>query len=312
MPARYLPPATISRLGNLKLVARLVVEGFLAGQHKSPFFGFNVEFSEHRQYQPGDDLKHLDWKLWAKSDKYYIKQYEENTSLRCVILMDISNSMNFASSSGRGTGLGQLDPGANDGVRVSKLAYARYLTAALSFLMLHQKDSVGVCTFSDRVHEMIFPRSTPSHLHLILEAIDRASSGEKTDCSKIIEQVAARIQRRALVIIISDFFDDYSSLMKGVRYLKYLKHEPILFQVLAPDELDLPLNDVTHFVDMEDRSNLVLDPRILRAEYRERMKKYLDEIASECNYHKIDHHLFRTSDPLELALSRFLIRRSRA
>src|ERR1051325_1290505 len=180
MPARYLPPATISRLGNLKLVARLVVEGFLAGQHKSPFFGFNVEFSEHRQYMPGDDLKHLDWKLWAKSDKYYIKQYEENTSLRCFILMDISNSMNFASSSGKGTGLGQLDPASPDGVRVSKLAYARYLTAALSFLMLHQKDAVGVCTFSDRVHEMIFPRSTPSHLHLILESIDRESSGENT------------------------------------------------------------------------------------------------------------------------------------
>ena len=312
MPARYLPPATISRLGNLKLVARLVVEGFLAGQHKSPFFGFNVEFSEHRQYMPGDDLKHLDWKLWAKSDKYYIKQYEENTSLRCVILMDISNSMNFASSSGRGTGLGQLDPGAPDGVRVSKLAYARYLTAALSFLMLHQKDAVGVCTFSDRIHEMIHPRSTPSHLHLILESIDRASSGEKTDCSKIIEQVAARLQRRALVIVISDFFDDYESLMKGVRYLKFLKHEPILFQVLAPDELDLPLNDVTHFVDMEDRSNLVLDPRILREEYRKRMKAFIDQISSECNFHKIDHQVFRTSDPLELALSRYLLRRSRA
>ena len=312
MPARYLPPATISRLGNLKLVARLVVEGFLAGQHKSPFFGFNVEFSEHRQYMPGDDLKHLDWKLWAKSDKYYIKQYEENTSLRCLILMDISNSMNFASSSGRGTGLGQLDPNATDGVRVSKLAYARYLTAALSYLMLHQKDSVGVVTFSDRIHEMIYPRSTPSHLHLILESIDKASSGEKTDCSKIIEQVAARLQRRALVVVISDFFDDYGSLMKGVRFLKYLKHEPILFQVLAPDELDLPLNDVTHFVDMEDRSNLVLDPRILREDYRARMKAFLDQIASECNFHKIDHQVFKTSDPLELALSRYLLRRSRA
>lgn len=312
MPARYLPPATISRLGNLKLVARLVVEGFLAGQHKSPFFGFNVEFSEHRQYMPGDDLKHLDWKLWAKSDKYYIKQYEEQTSLRCFILMDISNSMNFASSTARGAGLGTLDPASPDGVRMSKLAYARYLTAALSFLMLHQKDAVGVVTFSDRLHEMIFPRSTPSHLHLILEAIDRASSGEKTDTSKIIEQVAARIQRRALVIIISDFFDDYEALMKGIKYLKFLKHEPILFQVLAPDELDLPLNEVTHFVDMEDRSNLVLDPRMLREEYRTRMRAYLSQIASECAFHKIDHHLFTTEDPLELALSRYLIRRSRA
>jgi uncharacterized protein (DUF58 family) len=312
MPARYLPPATISRLGNLKLVARLVVEGFLAGQHKSPFYGFNVEFSEHRQYMPGDDLKHLDWKLWAKSDKYYIKQYEEQTSLRCFVLMDISSSMNFTSSSARQTGRGALDPARPDGVRMSKLAYARYLTAALSFLMLHQKDAVGVVPFSDKLHEMIFPRSTPSHLHLILEAIDRASSGEKTDTSKIIEQVAARIQRRALVIIISDFFDDYDSLMKGIKYLKFLKHEPILFQVLAPDELDLPLNEVTHFVDMEDRSNLVLDPRMLREEYRARMKAYLGKIASECAFHKIDYQLFTTEDPLELALSRYLIRRSRA
>ena len=311
MPARYLPPATISRLGNLKLVARLVVEGFLAGQHKSPFFGFNVEFSEHRQYMPGDDLKHLDWKLWAKSDKYYIKQYEESTSLRCFVLMDISNSMNFTASSARVGALGRLDPSTADGVQMSKLAYARYLTAALSFLMLHQRDSVGVVTYSDKVHDMIFPRSRSSHLHLILEAIDRASSGEKTDLSSIIQQVASRIQRRALVIIISDFFDDYERVMRGVRFLKYLKHEPILFQVLAPDELDIPLEEVTHFVDMEDRSNLVLDPRMLRDEYRQRLKSFLGQLSSECSFHKIDYHLFTTADPLELALSRYLLRRSR-
>jgi uncharacterized protein (DUF58 family) len=317
MPARYLPPATISRLGNLKLVARLVVEGFLAGQHKSPFFGFNVEFSEHRQYMPGDDLKHLDWKLWAKCDKFYVKQYEENTCLRCFILMDVSRSMGFSSTAVRsgasdGASAGTLDPSNPEGVRMSKLTYARYLTAALSFLMLHQKDSVGVVTFSDRIHDMIFPRSTPSHLHLILEAIDRTAGGEKTDLAAIIQQVAGRIQRRALVVVISDFFDDYERVMKGVRYLKYLKHEPVLFQILAPDELDLPLVDLTHFVDMEDRSSLVLDPRMLREEYRSRMRGFLDRLSAQCSFHKIDHQLFTTADPLELALSRYLIRRSRS
>jgi uncharacterized protein (DUF58 family) len=311
MATRYLSPATIVRLGNLKLVGRFVVEGFLAGQHKSPFFGYNIEFSEHRQYNPGDDLKHLDWKLWAKSDKYYVKQYEENTSLRCFILMDISNSMNFTAATGIGSRAGALDPASPDGVRMSKLTYAKYLTAALSFLMLHQKDSVGVVTFSDTIHDMIFPRSTPTHLHHILEAIDRGTTGEKTDVSAIISEVASRIQRRAMVIVISDFFDNQEHVIRGVRYLKYLKHEPILFQVLAPDELDIPLEDVTHFVDMEDRSNLVLDPRMLRDEYRRRMRTFLDAIAQECSFHKIDHQMFQTTDPLELALSRYLLRRDR-
>ena len=311
MSTRYLSPATIVRLGNLKLVGRLVVEGFLAGQHKSPYYGFNIEFSEHRQYMPGDDLKHLDWKLWAKSDKYYIKQYEENTSLRCFILMDISNSMNFTAATGRSGLAGALDPDNPDGVRMSKLTYTRFLVAALSFLMLHQKDGVGIVTFSDKVHDVIFPRSTASHLHLILETIDRASSGEKTDISAIIQEVAGRIQRRALVIIISDFFDDYEHVVRGVRYLKYLKHEPILFQVLAPDEVDLPLEDVTHFVDMEDQSNLVLDPRILREEYRQRMSGFFDQLGQECSFHKIDYQKFLTTDPLELALSRYLLRRCR-
>src|SRR5262249_18924285 len=159
-------------------------------------FGFNVEFSEHRQYMPGDDLKHLDWKLWGKSDKYYIKQYEENTSLRCFVLMDVSNSMNFTAAAVRPGTRGTLDPANPDGIQMSKPTCARSLPAAHSFLLRHQKASVGVVPFSDRVHEMVFPRPTPSHLHLILETIDRNASGEKTDLSQILQHVASRVQRR--------------------------------------------------------------------------------------------------------------------
>lgn len=310
MASQYLTPATIVRLANLDLVARLVVEGFLSGQHKSPFFGFNVEFSEHRPYMPGDDIKHLDWKLWAKSDKYYIKQYEESTSLRCFVLLDVSKSMDFVSTQGPTATFKGADGEAQP--LMSKLAYARFLSAALAYLMLHQKDAAGIVTFSDKIHQMVAPRTASSHLHLLLETLDRPSEGQKTDLGDVIQQVASRLHRRAMVVVVSDLLDDPDRVLKGLKYLKYLKHEPILFHVMAPDEIELPLDEMAHLEDMEDHTDLILDPRVLREDYKRRMREWLDRLRQECHFHKIDYHLFTTRDPLELALSEYLLKRQRS
>lgn len=320
MASQYLTPGLIRRLGNLNLVARLVVDGVLAGQHKSPFFGFNIEFAEHRQYMPGDDLKHLDWKVWARRDKLYVKQYEESTSLRSMILLDVSRSMEFAGdprapgspgAPGTGASPAALDPGEPEPAHLTKIEYAKCLTAALSYLMLSQKDSVGLLTYSDRIDTFVHPRSSPGHLHLVLEALGTAGAAGKTAVGEAIKKVAFQLKRRAMIVFISDFMGDVEELMKGVTYLKFLKHEPVLFHVLTPDELELPYEKPAEFVDLEDESRLILEPKVLREEYKRKLKEFTDRIQLESGYHKIDYHLFSTADPLEWSLSRYLMKRSR-
>ncbi|MBI2945222.1 MAG: DUF58 domain-containing protein [Candidatus Wallbacteria bacterium] len=294
---RYLSPSVIAQIGRLDLVARMVVEGTLAGEHKSRFHGFNIEFAEHRQYFPGDELKHIDWKLYAKSDRYYVKQYEENTSLRAYILLDCSHSMAYPEEAGASA--------------LTKLMYARYLAAALAYLTLHQGDSVGIVTFSDHVRQTVAPRSHPSHLERILGAVDRNEAAERTDFFRIFQEFSGHIKRRALVIVLSDFFDEYDRIMQGVKFLKFLKHELILLHVLTPQEIDFPFEDYTNFIDMESGSNLWIDPRIIREKYKSAMQQYIHRLSQECRYRHIDYALFRTDQPFEVNLARFLAMRAR-
>ena len=293
---RYLSPSVIAQIGRLDLVARMVVEGTLAGEHKSRYHGFNIEFAEHRQYFPGDELRHIDWKLYAKSDRYYVKQYEENTSLRAHILLDCSNSMAYPEDAAGG---------------MSKLMYARYLAASLAYLALHQRDSVGVVTFSDRVRKLVPPRSNPAHLQRVLAAMDADEPADRTDFFRIFQEFAGHVKRRGLVIDLSDLFDDPERLMQGVKYLKFLKHEVILMHILTPQELDFPFEDFTNFIDLEDGSSLHVDPHIVRERYRHAMDAYVRRIGQEARFHHVDYALFRTDQPFEKSLARFLSLRAR-
>ena len=290
---RYLTPATIARLSNLQLVARLVVEGATSGQHKSPFFGFNVEFSEHRRYMPGDELRHIDWRLYAKCDKYYVKLYEENTSLRAYLLLDISKSMTF--------GEGPLN----------KLQYGKCLVASLAYLLLHQKDSVGLATFSDKIHSLLPPSSKASHLHRMVEALDSGTGVGETDLFAVLRELTNTLKRRALVIIVSDFFDDEEKMITAVRHLRFLKHEVILLRVLSPEEIDFPYEEYSQFIDLEDGGELLVDPRALAAEYRQKMADHLRSFRQQLHYNRVDTELLRTDRPLEETIARFLSRRAR-
>jgi uncharacterized protein (DUF58 family) len=289
----YLTPSAIAKIGNLQLVARLVVEGATAGQHKSPDFGFNVEFSEHRRYMPGDELRHIDWKLFAKSDKHYIKLYEENTSLRSYVLLDRSASMGF--------GQGPLN----------KLDYGKYLAASILYLLLHQRDSVGLGTFSNSLGEIIHPSNKASHLHRMLEHLDGITPLGETKVHTVLKDLALSIKRRALIIVISDFFDDTEKVLEAVHNLRFLKHDVILLRTLAPEEIDFPYKEYSRFIDMENNEEVLFDARTLAHEYKKRMAEHIQQFRQKLHFNHVDTELFRTDQALEDVLAGFLQRRAR-
>ncbi len=294
MPGTYLSPATIARIGNLQVVARMVVEGALSGQHKSPSHGFNVEFAQHRPYQPGDELRHVDWKYFAKTDEYFVKQFEESTSLRAWVLLDTSKSMAF--------GEGPL----------TKLEYARYLAAALGYVMIHQHDHVGLATFADQLQAVIPPRAHPSQLHRLLEAIGAPPGREKTDMFSVFRALAGHLKRRHLVAVVSDLLDDPENLLRGIRYLKGLGHEVMLLHVLAPEELEFGYEGMVEFEDLENPgSRLTVDTSSLASRYREEVALYLKTLHEGARAMRVDVELFRIDQPMEEGLGRFLARRSR-
>ncbi|MBN1561396.1 DUF58 domain-containing protein, partial [candidate division KSB1 bacterium] len=213
---RYLQPQTASKLANLNLVARLVVEGFITGLHKSPYHGFSVEFAEHRQYMPGDEIKHIDWKVYAKTDRHFIKQFEEETNLKSYMLLDSSASMGYTSHA------------------LSKLEYSSYLVAALSYLMLKQRDSVGLVTFDEKIRTFMPPRSVKSYLTLILKELHKTTSHERTNVAATLHQMAERIHRRGLIILFSDLLDNPQKVMSGLKHFRHKKHEVIVFHILDP------------------------------------------------------------------------------
>ncbi len=291
--SRYLDPKTLTKIGNLDLKARLIVEGYISGQHKSPYHGFSVEFAEHREYSPGDDLKHLDWKVFAKSDRFYIKQYEEETNLRSYILLDTSESMKYAS------------PGS-----ISKLEYACYIAASLTYLLIRQQDSVGMVLFDNKVKKFVPASASPAHLRLLLHELKQIVPEQRTDTGSILHDLAERIKRKGLVVILSDLFDDPDKLLSGLQHFRHRRHEVIIFQILDDFETSFPFDNMTLFEGYEGWQELLCDPRSLRKGYIEEYQAFNEKMKRGCRNSKIDFVPVSTKHPLDVVLSAYLAARA--
>lgn len=290
-PRRFLDPAVLFRLGRLELRARQAVEGFLSGLHKSPFFGHSVEFVQHREYVTGDDIRHLDWKVWSKTDRFYIKQFEAETNLRCQLLVDCSESMAY----GR--------------VGADKRSYACTAAASAAWLLLRQQDSVGLVTFDQNARRVVPARNTGLHLEAIVGALDGSAPGEKTDLNTVCRRVAANIHGRGMVAVFSDLLTDREGLMKALRMFRQKRQEVLVFHILDTDELEFPFTGVTRFEGMEQLPDLLCDPEALRAGYLKELEGYLLEVRQGCARLGVDYQLIPTNQSLDAVLSRFLHRR---
>jgi uncharacterized protein (DUF58 family) len=290
-------PSELRKYGGLTLLARNVVEGFLSGVHRSPFKGFSVEFAEHRQYTPGDEIRHIDWRAYGKTDRYFIKEYEEETNLKSYLLVDASGSMGYK---GRGKG-------------PTKFQYAQYVAASLAFLMLHQMDAVGLITHDTKVRSLVPPKASPKHLLNVLTTLEQTAPGGETGMAALWHELAAHhLKRRGMVIILSDFFDDLEALTKALRHLRHRNHEVILFHVLAPEEIEFPFNRLTQFRDLEALDNRqVVDARRLREEYLKNFTSFCEQLCRRAGNMQIDYHLLRTDKPVDRALGIYLTRRQR-
>jgi len=287
-PRRFLHPETIAKISRLDLRARHVVEGFISGMHRSPFFGHSVEFLQHREYVPGDDLRHIDWKVWSKTDHYFIKQYEEDTNLRNTIVLDVSESMHY----GRGA--------------LNKYEYACTIGACLGYLLLRQQDTVGLISFDADVRQIVPSRSQQHHIDAIVKGMDISRPREKTDLEKILRRVTESISSRGMIILISDLLADREPLMRGLEMLCHRRHDVLVFHVLDDDELTFPFAGTTRFEGMEELPHLLCDPRALRDGYLEALDEYLVEVRRGCVSRGIDYALVRTGDYLDAMLSKFL------
>jgi uncharacterized protein (DUF58 family) len=292
--SRTLDPQTLSRLSSLELRARLVVEGFIAGLHRSPYHGFSVEFAEHRQYTAGDELRHVDWKVYGRTDRYYVKRFEEETNLKAYLLLDTSASMGFGS------------PG-----RTTKFDYAVSLAAALSYLMIRQRDAVGLATFDDAIRSYIPPRSTRAYLRSLLSEMQGVRPSGRTGAAQALHQLAERIKRRGLVIIISDLFDDLDGVTTALKHFRHQRNEVIVMQVLDPIERSFAYGEEARFLDVETGERIQTRPRHVQAAYRSALAAFLRRYREVCREHSIDHVLMDTGTPFDAALVEFLGKRAR-
>ncbi|CAN5458301.1 DUF58 domain-containing protein [soil metagenome] len=299
-----LPQETSGTVAKLELLARAKTLGTISGRHVSPNKGFSVEFAEHRQYVPGDDLRNLDWRVFGKADRYYIKQYIEETNLRATIILDASGSMRYTGESASKLG----------GKRVSKFEYARYLAAALAYLMIRQQDAVGLVTFDKEVRTHIRSASRPSQVRRILEELHGTEAGDDTALSETLHEIAEIVPSRGLVIVLSDLFDDPDALVKALHHFAFRGHELILFHVMAEEELTFPFDRFQEFIDLEPGAvgRTKVDPRTIRAAYLERVRSFVSQLERACGQLKADYVPVNTKKPYEKALSDYLTaRRSR-
>jgi len=290
---RLLDPHFVSKLARLDLTARLVVEGFLTGLHRSPYHGFSVEFAEHRQYMPGDPLRHLDWKVLAKSDRKYIKQYEEETNLRAMLLVDTSASMGYGSHG------------------ITKLDYARQLAAALAYLMLRQNDAVGMFAFASGQGEQIPPRSTMGHVRPLLLLLERLTPGGTTNFASSLHSLAERMTRRGLVVILSDLLDEPDRIEQAIHHFRHRKHEVLVFHVLDPQEVSFNFEREAVYVDMESGERVTTRPQELRPDYRARVGEWRDRIRQYCIEKNAGYVPLTTDQPYDRALLEYLSKRAR-
>ncbi len=291
---KYLDPLFLSKLANMDLVARCAVEGFFSGLHPSPFHGFSVEYSDHRQYHPGDELKFVDWKVFGRSDRLYIKRFRQETNTTVYILLDTSKSMSFAGNSG-----------------VRKIDYGCFVAAALSYLMLSQGDSTSLVLFAEKVTKQIPPSSRRTHANAILAALQAAKPGGRTRLADVLHAFAETTKRRGIVILISDLLDDEADIYKGLTHLKFLNHDVIIFHTMDPQELRLDYEGLIQFEDLESKAKMCTFPRSIRDLYRERVAQFLDEVQKTAGKSRIDYCLLDTSEPLDRALIAYLARRRR-
>jgi uncharacterized protein (DUF58 family) len=288
---RFLHPDAIKRIARLELRARHIVEGFLSGMHRSPYFGQSVEFRQHREYTFGDDLRYVDWKVWAKQDRYYVKQFEEDTNLRGTLLVDVSASMRY----GRGA--------------MSKYEYGCTVAASLGYLLLRQQDAVGCIAFDEVVRMTVPLRTRRNHLESIIQAMEISSPRNKTDFYPIFREVAETYPRRGMIMVISDLLADREGLFRGLKLLQSRGHDVMVFHVLDDDELDFPFSGPTRFEGLEVADIIRCNPRALREGYLRALNAYLEEVRRGCSRHNIDYALLRTSQPLDAALAAYLSNR---
>jgi len=287
-------PTALARFGKLDVVARLLVEGYMVGQHKSPFKGSSVEFVEHRQYYPGDEIRHIDWRAYGKTGRYYVKEFEEETNLRAYLLVDASGSMAYGAST------------------LTKFDYARYLASALGYLLISQRDAVGLMTFDTMIRERIDPAASPTNFQRITRALEGLQPGQETSLAAVFEQIVPLLKRRSLVFIISDFFDRLQPLTHALKQLRHARHEVILFQVVAPEEEEFPFSRPTQFRSLEQAGHrLLVDPHRLRAIYLEQYARFSRELVRICGNAGVDFHKILTNEPYQTALGAFLDARAR-
>jgi uncharacterized protein (DUF58 family) len=290
----YLSPSTLARLGTLELKARTIVEGFLTGLHRSPFKGFSVEFAEYRQYLPGDDLANLDWKVYGRTDRHFIKKYEEETNLDCHLLLDVSGSMGYGSQG------------------ITKLQYGSYLAAALAYLMNRQRDAVGLIAFDDKITQMLAPSARGGQLNAVLITLDRLQLGSQTNVAKPLNDLAEAIHKRGLVVLISDLLDDPERVLEGLKHFRYRGTEVIVFHVLDPAELRFPFEQAARFRDMETRNEVLAVPGAVREGYLKAIRDLQERYRRELRLAGIDYVVLDTSVPMETALMSYLMTRRRA
>lgn len=291
---RYLEPEALARVKNLSMVARGVVEGSISGMHASPYKGFSVEFAEHREYTAGDDPRHLDYKMLARTDRLYIKQYEEETNMRVQIVLDTSGSMGYAYDS-----------------KITKLDYGCYLTAVLSYLMTRQQDAVGLITFDSDIRLDMPTRSSPRHFNEMMRRLEATTPGEETNIAEVLHRLANRFKKRCLIVLISDLYDEPEEVMRALHHFRHRKHEVIVFHVLDKSEVEFPFRDVISFHDLETNERIQIDPAYVRDVYLEQVEQFIETYRRSCAESHIDYVLTDTSVPYDFMLSKYLAKRNR-
>jgi len=289
--ARFIDPVVLSRIGNLELVARSVVDGFISGLHRAPFLGVSIDFAEHRAYMPGDDIRRIDWRVFARTDRFYVKEFEADTNANFSVVLDVSKSMDFA----------------KDGI--SKLDYARFLAASLTYLCSKQRDRVGLITFDGDVVDIVPPSA--KHLDTVLHTLDRLKPGKQTEFARPMSKVAESLSRRGILLLISDLYDDPDVVVNAVNLLRLRGNDLIVFQVLDPSEVTFSFHTSTTYEDLETGERIPVVPERLRTEYQQRVQAHLAALQRKFGENDIDYAFFDTSMPLDHALFRFLSKRER-
>lgn len=289
---KYLQPEVVAQLQNMELRARLVVEGFITGLHRSPYHGFSVEFAEHRQYRPGDEIKYIDWKIYSRTDRYYVKQFEEETNLRSMIAVDCSASMGYASEG-----------------NITKFQYATYLAASLSYLVMKQKDAVGIALYDTEVKTYLPSRAKMSYIRELIHALDSATPASTTGTAQALDRLAERISRRSLVVIMSDFFDEPESVYSALKHFRHQKHDVLVVQILDPRELDFKFGWAATFKDMESSEEIITQPFQVQAAYSNAVQQFINNLKRECHNSNVHYLLVNTAEPFDKVLTEYLVRR---